>query len=184
MSESVPEAVAEVRSGGDMEPVVIRDPFRDDLLQREEEISKQDRIIEELSEKLKIAKAKREGLITDLRQAIRSHQPSLPFDRPAGSDDWRAVPLAQALNGHVTDKVLEKLAEAELRTVGELADYTARCRLTDIAGIGQAKAEVIEKALEEFWAERNVARETKDEPAEPAASEPDGATLAQIDGGE
>jgi len=78
----------------------------------------------------------------------------------AADADWRDVPLSEAIGGHegVTVSLLGKLGEAELKTVGELADYLnadgGRMRLTSIKGVGEAKAEAIEQGLEEFWARR------------------------------
>ena len=69
--------------------------------------------------------------------------------------DWRGVPLCDL---GIADTVLEKLAEYDppLTTIGELSDFTAGDgRLTDIPGVGDAKAEVIEQALEKFLAEQN-----------------------------
>jgi hypothetical protein len=84
--------------------------------------------------------------------------PAPLFD--AADQDWRDVELVDALGGQpgVTGSLLEKLAEAELRTVGQLSDYLnadgGRQRLTDIKGVGAKKAEAIEEALAAFWARR------------------------------
>lgn len=164
------------------------------LMSLERAISRQDTEIEELSNELKVAKAQREGLIGDLRKAVRdADQPDIPFKESEleSVDDWKDVPLADVLKAHVSEKIIEKLTEAELTTVGQLAEYTAKCRLTDIKGIGQAKAEQIEKAMEHFWATRPQKGGEADAPheeqaaTEPAvAHEPDGETLAQLDGGD
>jgi len=61
---------------------------------------------------------------------------------------WRAIRLERLFTG----AVLKALLETGLGTLGELADYTAsERRLTDIAGIGQAKAELIEQRMAQFW---------------------------------
>lgn len=67
-------------------------------------------------------------------------------------DSWKDVPLSE-LNG-IPDGVLNKLYAAQIATVGDLAAWSTDSALTDIAGIGQAKAETIEQALEKFWASR------------------------------
>jgi hypothetical protein len=175
--------------------VVRPDPYREELLRIEAEITKLDGKIEEQSEALKVLKARREGLITDLRKAVKNSQPGLPFGDgalstlPVPDADWRQVSLATALQGHVTEKMLEKLAEADLKTVGELGDFCKANRLTDIKGVGEKKAEEIEKALEQFWAERNQCVEKPPQEESPAqeeqpATEPDAQTLAQMDGGD
>lgn len=66
-------------------------------------------------------------------------------------ESWRLETLASL---GLPKKLLEKLAENDppLQTVGDVSDWIdADKRLTDIKGVGQAKAELIEQALEEFW---------------------------------
>lgn len=99
--------------------------------------------------------------VTELRATIRSIDTPLPlFDRkpaqPEGENAWREVLLVEALQG-VPSSILAKLAEAGLTTVGQMADFTQSERLVDVPGIGQAKAEQIEAALESFWARRAAA---------------------------
>ncbi len=61
---------------------------------------------------------------------------------------WRAVGLERLFAG----ATLKALLETGMSTLGELADYTAsERRLTDIAGIGPQKAEVIDNRLVQFW---------------------------------
>ena len=72
----------------------------------------------------------------------------------AGDDGWRETPIGKLENFGLSPALTEKLHEAELTTIGALANFTAADnRLIDIDGIGQAKAEKIEKALEGFWAD-------------------------------
>ncbi|MDE2100901.1 MAG: hypothetical protein KGL39_26885 [Patescibacteria group bacterium] len=55
------------------------------------------------------------------------------------------------------DGIVALLEEAGYMTVGMLADLTANGgELTDIAHIGEQKAEAIRKALENFWASRKA----------------------------
>lgn len=66
------------------------------------------------------------------------------------SDDPRLdTPLAET---PIPKNLVQKLAESEIVTVRDLAAYTREAPLTDIKGIGQAKAEKIEAAMVEFWA--------------------------------
>lgn len=135
--------------------------------------------VEECKEKLKAAKADEELAVQKLMEAIdqakQADSPTL-FDRPAETtesaesfeqtgtkestdsgecppdESWRALPLSEVLVG-IPDSNLEKLADAKLDTLGQLSDWLKdeRNRLTDLPGIGQAKAEKIENKLMEFW---------------------------------
>lgn len=115
-----------------------------------------------------------DGLVEQLLELIRKvkNPPSMPlFDgvsepQPAASENtqvddmaWRAVPLSEALVG-LPESIIVSLNESNLQTMGELADWTAayggRNKLTDIPGIGPAKAEKIEQALVDFWARQKA----------------------------
>lgn len=101
-----------------------------------------------------------EAAVAELRAIIHRASTPLPlFDQqpqPEGENAWREVLLVEALQG-VPSNILAKLAEAGLTTVGQMADFTQSERLIDVPGIGQAKAEQIEAALESFWARRAAA---------------------------
>lgn len=73
---------------------------------------------------------------------------------PSTDDDsWRSVELTSL---DLSAGILAILAESGFATVGQIADHTASGkRLTDIAKVGEAKAEKIEQALEGFWASRS-----------------------------
>ena len=77
-------------------------------------------------------------------------------DGESPEQEWRDIPV-EALGHHgLLLRLRRKLIEADLSTIGAIADFTAADRrLIDIPGIGEAKAEKIESALEKFWAERN-----------------------------
>jgi len=67
---------------------------------------------------------------------------------PKADGPWREVPLVDLFSG----AILKSLHQAGLKTVGQLADYTAADkRLTDIQGIGPGKAQQIEDRLTQFW---------------------------------
>jgi len=71
-------------------------------------------------------------------------------------DAWRAVPLA-SLKG-IPARTLKALAESRIETIGDVARLGEKgLSLTDVKGIGEAAAEKINAALEEFWRERGEA---------------------------
>jgi hypothetical protein len=124
-------------------------------------------------EAAKAAKEAHDTAVEELMETIRDVQrggPALPlFDKPraeAGAEDtsWREAPLSDL---GLSPGILKALAECEghpITTVGQLADWTAaEHRLTDIKGIGEGKAEEIDKALELFWAARKAAGPAKGE---------------------
>lgn len=76
-------------------------------------------------------------------------QKTLPLYGDGEDESWRSAPISDL---GLTGKLPESLEDAGIRTIGDLADYTAAGKLlTDISGIGRGKAEKIEKACEEFW---------------------------------
>lgn len=132
--------------------------------------------VEDRKESLKAAKERLEEEVTALRRLIRQRDERLPLfdqnleesnavqgdsvivdvrhephpDDTHDPDAWRAVEIS-ALD--LPDSLVEKLYESEISTIGDLADYQTRGnQLTDLKGIGQAKADKIADALEKFWA--------------------------------
>jgi len=100
------------------------------------------------------AKREYEGATEKLRSLIRAQTEELPlFDGQPGpleDESWREVTL-ESLG--MTETTIEQLAEVEILTIGDLAGWSASGkRLVDIAGIGPAKAETIERFLDDFWA--------------------------------
>lgn len=84
-----------------------------------------------------------------LDAAAMAANPDRPV--PIADDAWRSAPVSE-LDG-LTDTMIEKLAEHSppLRTVGEIADFTAGGGLLNyVKGIGKAKAEKIAEALDQF----------------------------------
>jgi len=102
-------------------------------------------------------KAEFDSLVGQLRDKCRSLSDPMPLYETNGhaeADGWRTIPIDEALPD-LPAAVRQRLTEAELPTVGSIADYTAaEKRLTDLPGIGKAKAELIEKSLERFWEKR------------------------------
>ena len=135
-----------------------------------------------------------DGLVEQLLELIRKvkNPPSMPLvdgvPEPQFTMAWRSVPLSEALVG-LPESIIVSLNESNLQTMGELADWTAayggRNKLTDLAGIGPAKAEKIEQALVDFWSRQKAVddgstQHGSDDPE--AASGPDGD--ADSEGGE
>lgn len=70
---------------------------------------------------------------------------------PVAKDAWRAVPLS---NTKIPSNIIAILEEANYRTIGDISNLTnSGLCLTDIKGIGQAKAQKIEDALTQYWAD-------------------------------
>lgn len=98
------------------------------------------------------AKKRYDAAVEHLRDVITSSdEPRLPFGETEQPETWQAVRL-ETLG--IPQTIVTLLDEgAGLQTVGALAEFTKRNRLTDISGVGIAKAEQIEAALESFWAD-------------------------------
>lgn len=110
---------------------------------------------------------------------IRAEEEELPLFPKGGSvaeglaptdDSWRKVPLSDL---EISAAILSKLTDAGIETIGALADYTkdGRNQVTDIKGLGPAKATAIDEALDTFWAEWNRPSEFSVEEAEDDAEE-------------
>lgn len=71
---------------------------------------------------------------------------------------WKDYPLDKLFDPAKT--VRKSLAEANINTVGDLANFTAtpNKRLTDINGIGPGKAQEIEDTMMNFWADNKDAQ--------------------------
>ncbi len=118
-----------------------------------------------------IAKASKKNLesrIADLRRTIRKFNEKLPLldgkepqegsatastDAPP-SPEWADVAVDILITHGVSMAISNKLADAGIETLGQLAAWNDGTKnLTDIPGIGQAKADKIRDALEGFWAD-------------------------------
>jgi hypothetical protein len=82
---------------------------------------------------------------------VNQTQPGEPTDASASEDDetWLMTPLTKTTLSNAT---LKKLADSEIKTMGDLADWTnAGKLLTDIPGIGEKAADKIDVATGKFW---------------------------------
>ena len=132
--------------------------------------------VEWRKESLKEAKAQFEGEVSMLRRLICQRDEKLPlFDlqtkktesapepavvtepsatesAPASApadDSWREVEISSL---DIADSLASKLYEASIETIGDLADWQSSGKqLTDIKGVGAAKADKIADAMEAFW---------------------------------
>lgn len=66
-------------------------------------------------------------------------------------ESWRAVKIQETSIPTAICKILNE--DNQLYTLGQIADYTTEYALTNLTKIGQAKAERIEEALTEYWAD-------------------------------
>lgn len=78
-----------------------------------------------------------------------------PTAKPADDDNsWRDTPI-ESLS--IAESLVAKLMEANIETIGQLADYSASGGpLTGIKGIGAAKATKIEEAMDSFWKDQRT----------------------------
>lgn len=70
-----------------------------------------------------------------------------PVDKTT-DESWRGVRLEEL---QIKAATLNKLYESDLETVGDLSNWCNDRELDDIKGIGPAKVDEIETALEAFW---------------------------------
>lgn len=76
-------------------------------------------------------------------------------DADADPDAWKSFPICDL---DLKPGLVSKLADAGYTTIGQLSQWTgAGNLLTDIEGIGETKATLIEAALETYWREHPVA---------------------------
>ncbi len=124
-------------------------------------------------------KAKREALTRKLLTFIdarhRGRQALFGRGWPA-ADDWREEKLSRIRRmSKMSSGVITELTRAELRTVGDLADYiSAGNSLRTIAKIGPIRAEAIENAVERFLGEMERQRHSTE------ATDPRGASTQSI----
>lgn len=116
-----------------------------------------------------VAKKRLEEAILTLRSTIR-RGPDAQLQLPLGEDDWKTTPIGEALQ--LTEKDAELLQGAGVDTVRDFEEIRAGenpfypVGLTDILGVGQAKAEKWENEILD-WIGKNV----NQSPAEAAPDE-------------
>ena len=137
----------------------------------EDAIRKHDKTIEEKRQDLKSAKELRAGCVSEMRRLAfeKNHPEAHPLfnGKPSANgngkhepedESWKLVKLEELTSPAIPKALLQKLHDANLYTLGELATWTAqdggRKRISDINGIGPAMAEKIELATTGFWEKR------------------------------
>jgi hypothetical protein len=119
---------------------------------------------ESIRSKLKAAKADWEAAVDALVDAVEGRsQPKLPFPEAGDGDSevWRSVKIEEL---SITSHIAKCLHDIDLATVGDISDYVqGGGTLANIPGIGDAKREKLENALDMFWAQWN-AREAAQSP--------------------
>lgn len=76
---------------------------------------------------------------------------------PADPDGWKTVSVAKLAEFGLTDKLIDKLNQADLFNLGQLAAWTAEHPLTDLKGIGAASSGKIEDACLKYWEANRIA---------------------------
>lgn len=79
-----------------------------------------------------------------------SNTDAKPNAKPAGGEDesWRCVSV-ETLGLPAT--LARRLVDQGVSTIGHIADWTKSRPLTDLEGVGEKKAELIEDAFGDFW---------------------------------
>lgn len=118
-----------------------------------------------IESQLKMVKKNVDWLGKELREHREAGIQELPlFDQAATLDTsdsagvdvdpeaWRTVPLTKTTIPKGLLTILAECPDVQILTIGHLADWTASKPLTEIPRIGKGKAEIIEAAMEKFWA--------------------------------
>ena len=134
-------------------------------LDRLHEIEEQERRVQKaedqwkgLQQQTKAAKEAFDYTVDKLRQLIRERDGAPLFNGNANEtsinhESWRDTEVDDLGEHGLTIPVVAALKEADLNTLGDIADYTASGKLlTDIKGIGNAKAEAIENCMTRWFA--------------------------------
>lgn len=136
--------------------------------------------VEEKKLELKEAKDYAKSCEKNLQRAIRGddQQKELPFKEgePAAEasqeedQSWREVTIEDA---GIPEKLCAFLRENKppIETLGDLADWTSKYQLTDINGIGPAKATQIDEAMDRFWETYRPNGETPEDEGEEDAED-------------
>ena len=114
--------------------------------------------VDRISGQLKDAKKTLDAAHSALLRIIdKPADPMLPFDESDEDEAWRDESIAVL---GLSDTLDRALAEAGIKTLGTLADYSNDGEpLTGIAGIGEAGATKIEESVTAYWADRKAQSE-------------------------
>lgn len=133
------------------------------------------------------AKKHFDAKVEELRRIIRDHrhesaEPKLPFltetasgsvvdvngemvgtlvksdrqETPESEDEWREFPIEKL---GLSETTVQKMAEKDIQTVGQLADWTkerGEFWYKDIKGFGPKAADKVSDAMDKFWAKRQT----------------------------
>ena len=126
----------------------VRDKERE-MGNAHEEYKAAKREFESADEELRVLIAR--GPEAQMRLALETDEPQ---EQPA--EAWRAVTIDELGFG---GRIHKALTEANLTTLGAIADWTKEYQLTDIGGIGPAAGLEIEEKLADYWAKNPLPEE-------------------------
>lgn len=155
MTVETAEPVAETKVEPTTEQLSLKRIFK-----QREEITLLSLELAAAAAKHKVAKASYESAVAQMLRIVDDERnPELPFSDPPSAgeqspDAWKSVSLREVRG--LGEGELAALAEAGIETIGKMSEYTSQHRLTDIKGIGDAKAEKIENAMAEYWNEHPI----------------------------
>lgn len=93
--------------------------------------------------------------IDEALRTVKESPPPSKADSVADDDSWKSVPVVELEILGLAKGIIQKLLDAGISTLGELADYPNERRdLTSIKGIGSAAQDRISDATIRFHAER------------------------------
>lgn len=154
---------------------------RDERIRSLEQIRNEaDAEVESKKLELKEAKEYAKACEKNVKRAIRGddQQKELPFKEGEGEasqeedDSWRLTTIEDA---GIPEKLCVFLRENKppLETVGDIADWSDKHKklLTDVPGIGPAKATQIDEALDKFWESREPEDEGEEDAEDDAGEE-------------
>ncbi len=146
--------------------------FRLRSLALREELSDAALQLLELEVQVKAAKATYKEEVEELRRHIAKGPEKFPLfdppaaDEPTGTDHWRSVTVTEVGIPEGLCTKLRENPENPLATLGDIVDWQADGyhHLTDIPGIGEGKADQLEKCMTAYW-------DAHPEHSQPAAEE-------------
>ena len=109
------------------------------------------------------AATRQEQLLVDKLFGDTEPMPLFDTSEPPEPEDWRDIVLSDA---GIDDALVEKLADANIASLGELEDHRKKCGETwaaELPGVGEAAKAKIEDALAEYWSEHQPEPESEPE---------------------